>query len=92
MKNVFCCRKVEKKQEQLYILNRINTRYCVIFYVEKKFFKKIKKMLTIKKKYNIMLDCKVMYPKGGHINEKNLSAKEASQKERARLHEENVYC
>lgn len=39
-----------------------------------------------------MLDCKVMYPKGGHINEKNLSAKEASQKERTRLHEENVNC
>ena len=49
-------------------------------------------MLTISNFYNIMLDCKVMYPKGGHNNEKNLSAKEAPQKEGARFYEENVNC
>ena len=57
------------------------------------------------KKYNIKLQgffemekmsCKnqkirKLCVKGGYFNEKNLSAQEASEKERTRLYEENVY-
>lgn len=66
------------------------------YIVYKIFFStRLKKLLTICNFYTIMLKCKyteVMYPKGGQFNEKNISAQEASQKERAWFQKENGYC